>query len=165
MWNQYNQKTKRANIFQVIDIGKCIRTRRTDNQNELRERQWLWAWQRQKLRWRWKQRFHRGSPAPKPVEVGKEYEVNITEISRQGDSITRVQGFVKNGKVKQNVKIKVEQVGNRFATAALIEQIYNDSPSYRDVINEISRIFFIVIHLGGLAENNSISYRGLYPQR
>jgi predicted RNA-binding protein with TRAM domain len=28
--------------------------------------------------------------------------------------------FVKNGKVKQNVKIKVEQVGNRFATAALV---------------------------------------------
>jgi hypothetical protein len=27
---------------------------------------------------------------------------------------------VKNGKVKQNVKIKVEQVGNRFATAALV---------------------------------------------
>ena len=64
--------------------------------------------------------FNRGSPAPKPVEVGKEYEVDITEISRQGDSITRVQGFVKNGKVKQNVKIKVEQVGNRFATAALV---------------------------------------------
>jgi predicted RNA-binding protein with TRAM domain len=56
----------------------------------------------------------RGSPAPKPVEVGKEYDVDITEISRQGDGIARVQGFVifvKNGKVKQNVKVKVEQVG------------------------------------------------------
>ena len=29
--------------------------------------------------------FDRGSPAPKPVEVGKEYEVDITAISRQGD--------------------------------------------------------------------------------
>ena len=59
----------------------------------------------------------------KPVEVGKEYEVDITEISRQGDGIARVQGFVvfvKNGKVKQNVKVKVEQVGNRFATATLV---------------------------------------------
>ena len=28
--------------------------------------------------------FNRGSPSPKPVEVGKEYEVEITEISRQG---------------------------------------------------------------------------------
>ena len=55
--------------------------------------------------------FDRGSPAPKPVEVGKEYEVDITEISRQGNGIARVQGFVifvKNGRVKQNVKVKVE---------------------------------------------------------
>ena len=68
--------------------------------------------------------FNRGSPAPKPVEVGKEYEVDITEISRQGDGIARIQGFVifvKNGKVKQNVKVKVKQVGDRFATAAPIE--------------------------------------------
>ncbi len=28
--------------------------------------------------------------------------------------------FVKNGQVKQNVKIKVEQVANRFATATLV---------------------------------------------
>jgi predicted RNA-binding protein with TRAM domain len=45
------------------------------------------------------------------LRVGKEYEVDITEISRQGNGIARVQGFVifvKNGKVKQNVKVKVE---------------------------------------------------------
>ena len=68
--------------------------------------------------------FNRGSPAAKPVEVGKEYEVDITEISRQGDGIARVQGFVifvKNGKVEHNVKVKVKQVGDRFATAAPIE--------------------------------------------
>jgi predicted RNA-binding protein with TRAM domain len=68
--------------------------------------------------------FNRGSPSPKPVEVGKEYDVDITEISRQGDGIARVQGFVlfvKNGQVKQNVEVKVEQVGNRFAMATLVE--------------------------------------------
>jgi predicted RNA-binding protein with TRAM domain len=68
--------------------------------------------------------FNRGSPAAKPVEVGKEYDVDITEISSQGDGIARVQGFVifvKNGKVKQNVKVKVKQVGNKFATAVPIE--------------------------------------------
>ena len=67
--------------------------------------------------------FNRGSPAPKPVEVGKQYEVEITEISRQGDGVARVQGFVvfvKNGKVKQNVKVQVEQVEDRFATATLV---------------------------------------------
>jgi len=38
--------------------------------------------------------FNRGSPRTKPVEVGKEYEVDITEISRKGDGIARVQGFI-----------------------------------------------------------------------
>jgi predicted RNA-binding protein with TRAM domain len=68
--------------------------------------------------------FNRGSSAPKPVEVGKQYEVEVTEISRQGDGVARVQGFVvfvKNGKVKQNVKVQVDQVGDRFATATLVD--------------------------------------------
>ena len=65
---------------------------------------------------------------PKPVEVGKEYDVQITELSRKGDGIARIQRFVifvKNGKVGQNTKIKIIQVGNRFATA----EIVNDSES------------------------------------
>lgn len=64
--------------------------------------------------------FNRGSPATRPVEVGKEYELEVTEISRKGDGIARVQGFVifvKNGKVGQKIKVKVEQIGDRFATA------------------------------------------------
>jgi predicted RNA-binding protein with TRAM domain len=67
--------------------------------------------------------FQQRFSCSKTSEVGKEYEVDITEISRQGDGIARVQGFVvfvKEGKVKQNVKVKVEQVGNRFATATLV---------------------------------------------
>ena len=67
--------------------------------------------------------FYRGSSTSKPVEIGKQYEVEITEISRQGDGVARVQGFVifvKNGKVSQNVKVQVERVGARFATATLV---------------------------------------------
>ena len=67
--------------------------------------------------------FNRGSPGPKPVEVGKEYEVDVTEISRQGDGIARVQGFVlfvKNGKAGQKVKVKIDRVGNRSATATIV---------------------------------------------
>ena len=66
--------------------------------------------------------FNRGF-APKPVEIGKEYDVEVTEVSRQGDGIARVQGFVvfvKNGKVGQKVKVKIDQVGNRFATATVV---------------------------------------------
>jgi predicted RNA-binding protein with TRAM domain len=70
-------------------------------------------------------RFGGGSFGPKPVETGKEYDVQITETSRQGDGIARVQGyviFVKGGKVSQNSKIKVTNVGARFATAELVQQ-------------------------------------------
>jgi predicted RNA-binding protein with TRAM domain len=63
-----------------------------------------------------------GSFGPKPVETGKEYDVQITETSRQGDGIARVQGFVifvKGGKVGQSCKVKITNVGARFATAEL----------------------------------------------
>jgi len=66
--------------------------------------------------------FNRGSPTTKPVEVGKEYEVDITEISRKGDGIARVQGFIifiKNGKVGNKVWVKVTVVADRFAKATI----------------------------------------------
>ncbi len=57
---------------------------------------------------------------PKPVEVGKEYDVDVTEVSRRGDGVAKIQGFVvfvKGARVGDKVKIKVETVGPRFATA------------------------------------------------
>jgi predicted RNA-binding protein with TRAM domain len=68
--------------------------------------------------------YNRGSLKPKPVEAGKEYEVDITEISRQGDGIARVQGFVvfvKNGKVGNKVKVKVTEVADRFSKAIIAD--------------------------------------------
>lgn len=62
--------------------------------------------------------------SPKPVETGKEYDVTITEISRKGDGIARVEGFVifvKDGKAGQNAKVRITQVGQRFASAELVE--------------------------------------------
>ena len=57
----------------------------------------------------------------KPVETGKEYTVDITDTGRSGDGIARIEGlviFVKNAKVgDKSVKIKVNSVGDRFATA------------------------------------------------
>jgi predicted RNA-binding protein with TRAM domain len=60
---------------------------------------------------------------PKPVETGKEYDVKVTERSDRGDGIARIQGFVvfiKNGKVGDNVRVKVTSVGNRFAIAEIV---------------------------------------------
>jgi predicted RNA-binding protein with TRAM domain len=61
---------------------------------------------------------------PKPVESGKEYDVQVTEISRKGDGVARVQGFiifVKGGRVGQKTKVRVTHVGDRFATAETID--------------------------------------------
>ena len=72
-----------------------------------------------------------GFGGPKPVEVGKEYDVQISEISRQGDGIARIQGFVifvKGGKVGQKTKIKVVNVGSRFATAEITTSAQQAAP-------------------------------------
>jgi predicted RNA-binding protein with TRAM domain len=57
----------------------------------------------------------------KPVETGKEYTVDITDTGRGGDGIARIQGFIifiKGAKVgDKNIKIKINSVGSRFATA------------------------------------------------
>jgi predicted RNA-binding protein with TRAM domain len=59
----------------------------------------------------------------KPVETSKVYTVDITDTGRGGDGIARIEGlviFVKNAKAgDKNVKIKVNSVGDRFATAEL----------------------------------------------
>src|SRR5215211_9272856 len=70
-------------------------------------------------------RFGGGSRfgGPKPVESGKEYDVQVTEISRKGDGVARIQGFiifVKGGKVGQKTRVRVTHVGDRFATAETI---------------------------------------------
>ena len=60
----------------------------------------------------------------KPVEVGKEYNVSISDTSRRGEGIAKVEGFivfVPGTKVGQNVRIKVTQVSQRFASGQVLE--------------------------------------------
>jgi predicted RNA-binding protein with TRAM domain len=62
-------------------------------------------------------------PTTKPVEVSGTYEVDITEISKKGDGIARVQGFiifVENGKVQNKIKVRVTEVTDRFAKASIV---------------------------------------------
>ena len=67
----------------------------------------------------------------KPVETGKEYTVDITDTGRSGDGIARIEGlviFVKNAKAgDKNVKIKVNSVGDRFATAEVAAAASTDT--------------------------------------
>ena len=60
----------------------------------------------------------------KPVEIGKEYTVDITDTGRDGDGVARIGGliiFVKNGKAgDKNIKIKINSVKDNFATAEIV---------------------------------------------
>ncbi len=62
---------------------------------------------------------------PKPVEIGKEYDVDIEELSRRGDGIARIKGlvtFVPNAKPGDKVRIKITRISRRFAEAEVVEK-------------------------------------------
>ena len=59
----------------------------------------------------------------KPVEVDKEYDVEIKELSKRGDGVARIEGFVvfvPKTKVGEKVHIKITRIGNRFAIGEVI---------------------------------------------
>jgi predicted RNA-binding protein with TRAM domain len=60
---------------------------------------------------------------PKPVELGKEYDVEIQETSRRGEGIARIKGlvcFVPNTKPGEHVKIRITRISRRFAEAEVV---------------------------------------------
>jgi len=60
---------------------------------------------------------------PKPVEMGKEYDVEIQETSRRGEGIARIKGlvcFVPNAKPGEHVKIRITRISRRFCEAELV---------------------------------------------
>jgi predicted RNA-binding protein with TRAM domain len=60
---------------------------------------------------------------PKPVEIGKEYEVDVQETSRRGEGIARIQGlvtFIPNAKSGDHVKIRITRISRRFAEAEVV---------------------------------------------
>lgn len=53
-----------------------------------------------------------------PVEEGKEYEVDIKELSRRGEGLARINGFVvfvPGAKPGDHLKIQITQIRDRFA--------------------------------------------------
>ncbi len=60
---------------------------------------------------------------PKPVEVGKEYDVTISDTSRRGEGIAKIDGFVifvAGAKQGQSARIKITRVTDRFATGDVV---------------------------------------------
>ena len=67
-----------------------------------------------------RQRFPNIFFKPKPVKIGDELDVTISEVSRRGDGLVRIDGyvvFVPNTKQDESVKIKVTQIRPNYAIA------------------------------------------------
>jgi predicted RNA-binding protein with TRAM domain len=59
-----------------------------------------------------------------PVEMGKEYEVDVTEMSRQEEGIAKIQGFVifvADAKLGDHVRIKITRIGGMSANAEIVK--------------------------------------------
>lgn len=68
-------------------------------------------------------RFPRTYFQAKPVKVGEEIDVTISEVSRRGDGLTRVQGyviFVPNTKQGDGVKIRITQIRPNYAIGEVL---------------------------------------------
>ncbi|MDA4117286.1 MAG: TRAM domain-containing protein [Thaumarchaeota archaeon] len=64
------------------------------------------------------------SSKEKPVKAGEEVDVTISELSRRGEGVARIEGFVifvPNTKQGQQAKIRIKEVKANFATAEVIE--------------------------------------------
>ncbi len=67
--------------------------------------------------------YQTGYGRPAPVENGKEYDVTITETSRRGDGVAKIQGFVisvPGTKRGDQVKVRITNVRDRFASAEVV---------------------------------------------
>ncbi|MBE0520082.1 TRAM domain-containing protein [Candidatus Bathyarchaeota archaeon] len=65
-----------------------------------------------------------GFNVKKPVELDKEYEAEIEDISTRGDGIAKIEGFiifVPNTKKGEHAKFKITRVGSRFAIGELVQ--------------------------------------------
>ena len=63
------------------------------------------------------------SNQPKPIE-GQEYSVTITETSRSGDGVAKIDGFVifvSGGQRGEQARIRITQVAPRFANGEKVK--------------------------------------------
>ena len=59
-----------------------------------------------------------------PIAEGEEYDVKIEDLGRDGDGITRIEGFVvfvSGAKVGDEVKIRINSVRRNFGFAEVVE--------------------------------------------
>jgi predicted RNA-binding protein with TRAM domain len=67
--------------------------------------------------------FERREPRNAPVEVGKQYDVKIEDIAKQGDGIARINGFVifvPGTQINDELKIEIKAVKRNFAFGEVV---------------------------------------------
>ncbi|MGC8851103.1 MAG: TRAM domain-containing protein [Candidatus Micrarchaeia archaeon] len=58
-----------------------------------------------------------------PVHTGEEYDVEISDVSRRGEGIARIQGFivfVAGAKKGDKLRVRISSVRNRFAVGEVV---------------------------------------------
>jgi predicted RNA-binding protein with TRAM domain len=59
-----------------------------------------------------------------PIELGREYEVDITEMSPNGEGVARIRGFiifVADAKLEQRAKVRIKRIDSMSANAEIVE--------------------------------------------
>ena len=67
---------------------------------------------------------------PKPVKVGEEYDVEISDVGAKGDGITKIENFivfVANAKKGEKCRIKIKEVANKFAIGEKVGESSSES--------------------------------------
>ncbi len=62
-------------------------------------------------------------PKTAPIQEGEEYDVKIEDVGKEGDGITRIEGFVvfvPDTKTGDEVRVKIVSVRRRFGFAEKI---------------------------------------------
>jgi len=74
-----------------------------------------------------RRRSFQGFGLKPPVELGKEYEADIVEMSRRGDAgVAKIKGFVifvSDTKKGDHVKFVITKIGRRYAMAEPVKEI------------------------------------------
>ena len=72
---------------------------------------------------------------PKPVKLGEEYDVKITDVGAKGDGITKIENFiifVPHGEKGKEVRVKIKEVARKFAIGEKIGESSGSSDSSSD---------------------------------
>ena len=81
-----------------------------------------------------------GPSSPSRLRLGKRTDVTISDVSRRGDGIAKIDGFVifvAGAKQGQQVRIKVTQVSNRYASGQLADGSSTTAAASEEVSSDV----------------------------